>query len=160
MFTQSRNLHNLKIAMRILRIRKLRANLEIAHWGYAILRSRNFCCGPRSSFQFPLCIKVKSIHKELLQLRRHHQRCVCTQAPHTRNFWEVPPFKASLSRKALNSLLLASSDALTTLICYIRKLHSHNLKIGMQFPGSENAQRNLEIAQISRLGGMYTCIID
>ena len=31
---QSRNLHNLEIALRILRIPKLRANLEIAHWGF------------------------------------------------------------------------------------------------------------------------------
>jgi len=37
---QSRNLCNLKIALRILRIPKLRTNLEIAHWVYAISRLR------------------------------------------------------------------------------------------------------------------------
>ena len=35
---QSRNLRNLKIALCILRILKLRANLKIAHWVYAISR--------------------------------------------------------------------------------------------------------------------------
>ena len=30
------NLHNLEIAQRILRIRKLRTNLEIAHYGCAL----------------------------------------------------------------------------------------------------------------------------
>jgi len=34
------NLRNLEIALRILRIPKLRANLEIAHWVYAISRLR------------------------------------------------------------------------------------------------------------------------
>ena len=33
-----------------------------------------------------------------------------------------------------------------------------NLEIGMQFPDSENALRNLEIAQIPRLCGTYTYI--
>ena len=31
----------------------------------------------------------------------------------------------------------------------------HNLEIGMQFPDSENAQRNLEIVQIPILRGTY-----
>ena len=38
---QSRNLRNLKIALCILRIPKLRANLENAHWFYAISRSHS-----------------------------------------------------------------------------------------------------------------------
>jgi len=37
---QSGNLRNLEIALRILRIRKLRTNLEIAQWVYAISRLR------------------------------------------------------------------------------------------------------------------------
>jgi len=38
---QSGNLRNLEIALRILRIRKLRTNLEIAQWVYAISRLRS-----------------------------------------------------------------------------------------------------------------------
>ena len=33
----------------------------------------------------------------------------------------------------------------------------HNLKIGTQFPDSENAQRNLKIAQIPRMCGTNLC---
>ena len=62
----------------------------------------------------------------------------------------VPLFKASPSRRALNSLLLVSSDALTSLVCYIHKRCSHYLEIGTQFPDSENVHCNLEIAQIPR----------
>ena len=94
----------------------------------------------------------------------------------------MPPFKGSSSRRALNYLPLVSSDALTLLVCYIWKLHLrnleiaqtpcaisrlrkhlvqsqdwlHNLKIGTQFPVSENAQCNLKVVQIPRLCGAYT----
>ena len=40
--TQSRNLCNLKIALRILRILRLRSNLEIVHYSCAISRLRNY----------------------------------------------------------------------------------------------------------------------
>jgi len=65
----------------------------------------------------------------------------------------VLPFKASPSLEVLNSLLLVSLDVLTLLAHCVRKLHSRNLEIGTQFWDSENAQRNLEIAQIPRLRG-------
>jgi len=76
----------------------------------------------------------------------------------------VPLFKASPSLKVLNSLLLVSSDALTPLAHYVHKLRKciaqsqdwlRNLEIGTQFRDSENAQCNLEIAQIPRLRGTY-----
>jgi len=35
----------------------------------------------------------------------------------------VAPFKASSTQRALNSLPLVSSDALTPLVCYVCKLH-------------------------------------
>ena len=86
--------------------------------------------------------------KELLQLHRHHQHWAYTQAPNARtsgkfaNLEKLPspwsgyrrrenpdlcialPFNASRSRRALNSLLLVSSDALTPLVCYICD-HAH-----------------------------------
>ena len=83
----------------ILRIQKLCTNLDIR-----FMQPRNctapvcnleivqFCCmtiEPRLLFEFPLCIKVRNIRKELLQLRHHHQCWACTQAPYTRDFWEV-----------------------------------------------------------------------
>jgi len=74
--TQSGNLH-------ILRIPKLRANLEIAHWVYAISRSRSTSAQSRDStisvactiepFEFPSYIKVRDVSNKLLQLRRHFQ---------------------------------------------------------------------------------------
>ena len=73
------------------------------------------------------------------------------------DLWSAP-FKASPSRKVLNSLLLVSLDTLTQLAHYIRKLRSCNLKIGMQFQDSENEQRNLEIVQIPRLRGIYVVV--
>jgi len=43
----------------------------------------------------------------------------------------------------------------------VRSLHStlipRNLKLGMQFPDSENVQCNLETVQISGLHGTYKC---
>ena len=45
--------------------------------------------------------------------------------------------------------------ALTLLVRYIRKLCSCSLEIGAQVPDSENAQCNLQIAQIPRLCGTY-----
>ena len=44
------------------------------------------------------------------------------------DLWSAP-FKASPSRKVLNSLLLVSSDTLTLLAHYVRKLRSRNLEI-------------------------------
>jgi len=92
--TQSRNLQNLEIALRILRICKLCSNLEIAHQAYALSRlcstsvqswdlAISVACTiePRSSFEFPSCIKVRNMCKELLQLCHHHQHQACTQSP-------------------------------------------------------------------------------
>ena len=42
---------------------------------YQPSKSKMYCLNePRSSFEFPSCIKVRNILKELLQLHRHHQR--------------------------------------------------------------------------------------
>ena len=98
--TQCRNWRNLEIALHILRICKLCANLQIAYRGkYTILRLHStsaqswdhaiFVEKLRLSFEFPLCIKVRSVPTELLQLHRHHQHRACTQVPHARDFWEV-----------------------------------------------------------------------
>ena len=84
---------------------------------------------------------------------------------------ETPDLRSApvqgFTTSAINFLLLISSDVLTRLVCSVRKLRSgkhivgtpdwlHNLKICMQFQDSENAQRNLEIAQIPRLHGTHT----
>ena len=142
---QSGNLRNLEIALRIHRIRKLRTNLEIAQWVYAISRSRGTGAQSRDSaisvactsepIEFPSYIKVRDVCNKLLQLCRHlrilkppHQGLLGS-LPTRRNSLPlglatgaersqtcgVPPFKASPSVKVLNSLLLVSSDALTPL---------------------------------------------
>ena len=41
----------------------------------------------------------------------------------------VPPFEASPSWRALHSFPLVSSDTVTPLVCYVCKMHSHNLEI-------------------------------
>ena len=69
--------------------------------------------------------------------------------PQTRG---VPPFKASPTRRALNSIPLVSSDTLTLLVHYVCGLCLRNLKISTQFPV---LQRNLKIAQILRLRRTY-----
>ena len=154
---QYRNLCNLNNVLRILWIWKLCAFLEIERHQCAILRSSNFCCmhnWTRSSFEFPLCIKVRNICQELLQLCCHHQHWACTQASQSRNFWEIRQlretlfllvgrreipdlwsalFKASPTRRTCNSLPLVSSDTLTPLVCYINELCWHNPEIAQMF---------------------------
>jgi len=100
-------------------------------------------------FEFPSYIKVRDVRNKLLQLRRHLQCRACIlKLPHqglleVHQLGEtpfpsgaersqtcgVPPFKASPSLKVFNSLLLVSSDALTSLARYVRKLRSCNLEI-------------------------------
>ena len=85
----------------------------------------------------------------------------------------VFPFKASSSRRALNYLQLAQtlsscqSITLANCTCAILRLHKRliqsqdwlrNLEIGSQFLDSQNAQCNLEIAQIPRLRGTYAYV--
>jgi len=74
----------------------------------------------------------------------------------------VPPYKASPSRRDLNYLPLVSSDTLSLLVHYVRKLHSCNLDIAQTSCAvsrlacnSKNAQHSLEIVQILRLCGTY-----
>jgi len=107
-------------------------------------------------FEFPLCIKVRNVHNELLQLCHHHQPRACTYtqgpAPGTSGKFAnseklssprsrlgtgsersqtcgVPPFMASPSWRVLNSLPIVSSDTLTSLVHCIHKLHTCNPKI-------------------------------
>jgi len=67
-------------------------NLKIVQHQCVILRSCNFLLheklnpGHHSSFHH---YKVSNVHKELLQLRHHHQHWACTQASCARDFWEV-----------------------------------------------------------------------
>jgi len=86
-------LHNLEIALCILRILKLHANLEIAYWVYAILRLRGTSAQSRDStisvactiepFEFPsyMYIKVRDVCNKLLQLRRYLQCRACILKP-------------------------------------------------------------------------------
>jgi len=174
-------------------------NLEIARHQCAILRFSVACT--IEPFEFPLYIKVRDVRNKLLQLRRHLQCRACIlkppyqgllgSSPTRRNSLpsqsgcgsrEIPDLWSAPVQGITNSLLLVSSDALTPLAHYIRKLRSRNikiaqtyraisrlckhtaqshdwvrnLKIGAQFPDSKNAQRNLEIAQIPKLSGTYT----
>ena len=189
---QSGNLRNLEIALRILRIRKLRTNLEIAQWVYAISRSRGTGAQSRDSaisvactiepIEFPLYIKVKDVCNKLLQLCRHLQCRACILKPPHRGLLGssptrrnslplglgtgaersqtcgVPPFKASPSLTVLNSILLVSSDALTPLAQYVRKLRSRNLKIECAI---SRLVRNFRILRmrsaISRLRKFLNC---
>ena len=140
---KSGNLRNLEIALRILRIRKLRTNLEIARQQCAISRSRGTGVQSRDSaisvactiepFEFPSSIKVRDVRNKLLQLRRRafilkplHQGLLgCS--PTRRNSLPLglgtgAERSQASSLKVLNSLLLVSLDALTPLAQYVRKL--------------------------------------
>ena len=125
---QSRNLRNLKIALCILRIRKLCANLEITRHWCAISRSHNSVACTIEPFEFPLCTKVRNVCNELLQLLCHHQCRACILKPlhqglpgslptqgnslslglgmgaESSQTCGVSSFKASSSRRALNYL--------------------------------------------------------
>ena len=178
MFTQSRNLCQSWDCTWGLH------NLEILHW---FLRSqKKFCC-MHNWIQVVVWGSILYKGKELLQLCSHHQRWARTQAPRARDFCEVRQLTLPLSLgagaerpqtcenapdqgftsetwRALNSLPLASSNALTPLVHYIRELclrkrivqsqdWLHILELGARFPNSEVVQCNLEIAQIARLRG-------
>ena len=68
------------------------------------------------------------------------------------------PFNASQSQRALNSLPLVSSDALTPLVCYICELHSCNLKIVQMYCIiSRLAQMLRMCSAISRLHKFLEC---
>ena len=115
---QSRNLRNLEITLHILRIPKLRANLEIAHWVYAMTleiarhwramsRSRDTGAQSRDRvisvactiepFEFPSYIKVRDVRNKLLQLRRHLQCQACIlKPPHQGLLGSLPTQRNSL----------------------------------------------------------------
>jgi len=97
---QSGNLRNLEIALRILRIRKLRTNLEIAQWVYAISRLRSTSAQSRDR-----TAPVRNL--EIAQSRD--------------------------SAISVAQFLLVSSDALTPLVHYVRKLCSCNLEIAQAY---------------------------
>jgi len=126
-------------------------NLEIAWHQCAISTSRGTGAQSGDSaisivctiepFEFPSYIKVRDVRNKLLQLRRHLQCRACILKPPHQGVHQlgetpfpsgaersqtcgVPPFKASPSLKVLNSLLLVSSDALTPLAHYVRKLRN------------------------------------
>jgi len=126
------------------------------------------------SFEFPLCTKSRSIPKEHLQLRCHHQLWACTQAPtlgtsgkfatlkklpsprfgfgaERPQTCRVPPFKASSSQRAFNSLPLVSSNALTLLICTFTNCAHAILRLHICTVQSQDWLCNLEITQIPRL---------
>jgi len=110
---------------------------------------------PIEPIEFPSYIKVRDVCNKLLQLCCHLQCRACIlkpphqgllgtgSSPTRRNSLPlglgtgaersqtcaVPLFKASPSLKVLNSLLLVSSEALTPLAHYVRKLRSRNLEI-------------------------------
>jgi len=122
-------------------------------------------------FEFPSYIKVRDVRNKLLQLRRHLQCRACIlkplhlgllgSSPIRRNSLPlglgtgaersqtcgVPPFKASSSLKVFNSLLLVSSDALTPLAHYVRKLHSRNLQIAQVYCAISRLRKRTEQSQ-------------
>ena len=70
------------------------------------------------------------------------------------------------SALAVNHMVKVKSSKIAQYVCAISRLHKHiaqsqdclhNLEIGTQFRDSENALRNLEIAQIPKLRGTDTC---
>ena len=116
--------------------------------------------GCRSSFHH---IQVRNVRKELLLLRQHHELRACTHAPHARDFGHEK-FANSEKLSSISQLRCSNpvSVMFTNCACAISKciLQSLdwlcNLEIGMQFPDSENAQCNLEIARIPGLRGTCT----
>ena len=72
------------------------------------------------------------------------------------------------SALAVNHMAKVKSSKIAQYVCAISRLHKRiaqsqdclrNLEIGTQFQDSKNALRNLEIAQIPKLRGTYTCTI-
>jgi len=119
-FAQSRNLRNLEITLRILRIPRLRTgftqsrdcaapvcNPEIARHQCTIPRSCGTGAQSQDSaisvactfepFKFPSHIKVRDIHNKLLQLRRHLQCRACVlKPPHQGLLGSSPTWRNSL----------------------------------------------------------------
>ena len=115
-------------------------------------RKFTFFFGSMLQTSFPPFLRAANVWpaRLLLQLLRHHQYQACTQAPHSRDFWEVSQFgethfpliwvwrretpdlwSASVQGITISeSSPSVSSDALTPLVCYICELRSHNLKTG------------------------------
>jgi len=62
----------------------------------------------------------------------------------------VPPFNASPSWRALNSLPIVSSDAVTAFANYIHVNVLHNLKIGMQFLRMRSAILRLYASSVGK----------
>jgi len=171
-------LHNLEIALRIFRIWKLRANLEIVHSAISVACTLE----PRLLFEFPSCIKVRNVRKELLQLRHHYQHWACSgkftnseklPSPwsgygcrETPDLWSAPVQRLHQLREfstlfLLSAQMLSSHYSVTFTNCdrAISYCTSQdwlcNLEIGMQFPDSKNVHRNLKIAQICRLDCLH-----
>ena len=152
-------------------------NLEIVRHQCAIWRSGSFCWEPRSSFEFPSCIKVRSIPTELLHLCRHRhilkpptpgtsrKFAYCEQLPspwsgyghrEISDLWSAAVQGITISESSQFSSVSELSAISRTCKSIVQTQNwLHNLEIGMQFPDSENAQRTLEIAQIPRMHGTY-----
>jgi len=147
---QFRNLRNLRIPKLRCQSRDRVASVRNLETAQFLLRAQLNPLSFHRSYT-----KVRDVHNNLLHLRRHLQCRTCTLKPPHQGpgFWEVSPtwrnslplglgmgaersqtcgvplFKASPSLKVLNFFLLVSSDALTPLGHYIRKLRSRNLEI-------------------------------
>ena len=74
----------------------------------------------------------------------------------------MPPFKALTMWRALISLLLVSSDALTPLVCYVHELCLHNLEIAKVYCTISRLARSFQIltmcSAISRFHKSLDCV--
>ena len=84
---------------------------------------------------------------------------VLVRAQETPDLWSAPIQDITILERALNSLPLVSSDALTLLVQYryIRELCSHNCAnvLRKRIAQSQDWLCNLDIVQIPRLHGSY-----
>ena len=172
---QSRNLRHLEIALRILRIPKLRANLEIARWvlvrgTVAQSRDRDSAISVACTiepFEFPSHIKVRDVRNKLLQLRRHLQCQAVYSNPRTRGFWDVhqlgeTPFPSVWVREQrdprpvecpVQGITISESSQLSSVSQLVRSHPVSPLRSQIVLAQSRdctNVLRNSEIAQTNR----------
>jgi len=102
-------------------------------WKFATSEKLPF---PRSGYRHRATLDLWSAPVQGITIMESSRRSSVSQLRHSH----------PVSLLCLQNVLAQSQDCANVL---------HNLKIGIQFPDSENVQHNLEIAQIPRLRGTH-----
>ena len=118
-FAQFRNLHNLEIAQRILRIRKLHTHLEIAHYGCAISRLHSISAQSRQYLQ---------LHNTFSSLTISSDPILMLRSPHPENSITFP------RSKGLSCNCFAGLAAIVSKLLQTKPLKSLPLLIDRQHP--------------------------